>query len=156
MRGLVFLLVAVLTGCGDLTFRRTPPPPPAEPPTPGDDGTGNPPDWTGCDTAWLGQYYNLDPMDPAVDDPEAVLDLDALDWWDAEHLAFQSVDTSLDFGTSWWPVDDGLEDDPALFAVRWTAWRSATRSGCRPRPRRWTRHGTRRGHRSSTGWPAGR
>ena len=122
MRGLVFLLVAALLGCGDLAIRRTPPPPPAEPPAPGDDGTGSPPDWTGCETAWLGQYYNLDPSDPAVDDPEAVLTLDDLSWWDAERLAFQSMDTSLDFGTAWWPVDDGLEDDPALFAVRWTAW----------------------------------
>jgi hypothetical protein len=45
-----------------------------------------------------------------------------LDWWDPDYLSFQDYDGSLDIGSNWWPVDEGLEGDPAYFSVRWTAW----------------------------------
>jgi len=118
------LIVGLLgAGCSDLTFRRTPPPPVAEPPTQGDDGTGNPPNWADCETAWLGQYYNLRADDVGVElpDDEELPALDELPYWDGTP-SFQQLDTSLDFGAAWWPVDSGFVADPSYFAVRWTAW----------------------------------
>lgn len=115
----------LVSGCSDLTFRRTPPPPPvAEPPDRGDDGTGNPPDWTSCDTAWLGQYFNLvgDEVGIEADPDEALPGRDELPYWEPGLLAFQQMDTALDFGSAWWPVDSGFAGDPSYFAVRWTAW----------------------------------
>ncbi|MCO4774128.1 MAG: hypothetical protein KDA24_29120 [Deltaproteobacteria bacterium] len=121
---LLISAVLLAAGCSDLTFQRTPPPPPAEPPTAADDGTGNPPNWADCETAWLGQYFNLSVDDELVEmDPDEVLPaVEDLPLWDAGGLAFQQLDTALDFGSAWWPVDDGFSEDPRYFAVRWTAW----------------------------------
>lgn len=117
-------VLCLLTGCSDLTFQRTPPPPTAEPPTQSDDGTGNPPNWGDCETAWLGQYFNLSGEEAGVEpeDGEDLPTLSELDYWDSDKLAFQQLDTSLDFGAAWWPVDSGFAGDPSYFAVRWTAW----------------------------------
>ena len=118
-------LSAPAVGCSDLTFQRTPPPPPAEPPTQADDGTGTPPNWLECDTAWLGQYFNLTEADDFIE-PEEGDELPTMDelngYWQVDNLAFQQLDATLDFGAGWWPVDAGFAGDPAYFAVRWTAW----------------------------------
>lgn len=124
MRELLLALTLVTSGCSDLTFQRTPPPPVAEPPTPDEDAHGDPPNWADCDTAWLGQYYNLTAADDWVEpDPElAAPSLDQLPYWEPEQLVFQQYDAALDFGSAWWPVDEGFAEDPSYFAVRWTAW----------------------------------
>jgi len=44
------------------------------------------------------------------------------DWFDSQYYAFSRVDSSLDgFPTPWWPVDQGLTDDPHYFSVHWQA-----------------------------------
>lgn len=127
-----------LAACSDYRIRTPDPVPPADPPGSETDVFGDPPDWATCSEAYLGQYYNL-----AYDDPEVVADGDdtggeapALPFvsigdsalWDADRAAFQRYDPTLAFGENWWPVDEGLADDPRYFAVRWTAWLRATDS----------------------------
>ena len=127
MRALSLHLVAasvLLAGCNEYSLREPPPVPPAEPP--GDDpaDVGAPPDWQNCFEGFHGEYSNLSVDHPDVEprrgDPEASEDPDDLDWWDEP--SFQRFDASLDMGTGWYPVDDGLQADPAYFAVRWRGW----------------------------------
>lgn len=83
------------------------------------------PDWADCTRGWRGQYFNhleghadfgeLSPTEPPFD-PGLV------DWWDEGYAAFERYDATLDIGPGFWPVDQGFPDDPAYFAVRWTAW----------------------------------
>lgn len=119
-------LVALLAGCSEYVVERPDPPPPAEPPGRDPDADfGQPPDWSDCAEGWYGQYYNLTADDPAVEpdaDDRAPDDPTSLDWWDPDRVAWRDFDGTLDLGANWWPVDEGLEGDPAYFAVRWTAW----------------------------------
>ncbi len=99
--------------------------PPAEPPGDLENVFGNPPDWNDCYEGFRGMYFNLEnghpDMEPTITDPP--LDCcSSLDWWEPNRLAVDQFDASIDFGTNWWPVDDGLEDDPSYFATRWVAW----------------------------------
>jgi hypothetical protein len=98
--------------------------PPAEPPGDKEDDVGEPPDWQNCYQGWRGVYYNLtvhdDYVDPRPDEPLAPTDPAELDWWD--NPRFEKYDPTLDFGQNWWPVDEGLEEDPKYFAVYWHAW----------------------------------
>jgi len=45
------------------------------------------------------------------------------DWWDWTYFNFSRVDSDLDlnnsFGSSWFPIVDGLPGDPYHFAVKW-------------------------------------
>ncbi len=97
------------------------------PPSEGDEtgGFGDPPEWDTCSQGYLGSYYNL-PLDhPDVLPEEGVSPPDSpssLDWWDDSRLAFQQFESSLDFGSNWWPVDQGWEGDPGYFSARFTAW----------------------------------
>lgn len=116
---------ALLSACGqEVSFVQEPPPPPAEPPGPGEDDRGNPPDWQNCFQGWRGIYSNLTVDHPDVmprpADPVAGTDPEQLDWWERE--AFEKFDPTLDFGQNWWPVDEGLQGDPSYFAVYWHAW----------------------------------
>lgn len=126
MRVLPLLLLAA---CTEYTVREDPPPPPADPPGDVLDAQGEPPsDWNTCASGHFGLYFNVPAdhpdVEPPIDDP--VLDLDAWDAFDEGALAFQRYDPSLDFGANWWPVDEGLTDDPAYFAVQWTSWLRVT------------------------------
>ena len=112
-------------GCGqDVGFNVEPPPPPAQPPGDDDDDRGDPPDWENCPQGWRGIYSNLTvdhpDVEPRPNDPPAGTNPEALDWWDRN--AYEKFDPTLDFGQNWWPVDEGLEADPAYFAVFWHAW----------------------------------
>lgn len=120
------LWFAVLAGCGqDLQFVSPEKPPPAQPPGQEDDPLGEPPDWQNCLPGWRGIYTNLsvhdDFVDPRPDDEPAPTDPAAFDYWEKQP-AFEDFNPSLDFGQNWWPVDEGLEGDPAYFAVYWDAW----------------------------------
>ncbi|MBX2802059.1 MAG: hypothetical protein KTR31_30540 [Myxococcales bacterium] len=123
MRAFLATLIAMLAGCGqDIGFFDDDPPLPAQPP--GDEDEGNPPDWQNCFQGWRGVYSNLTIDHPHVtprpaDEPPST-DPTQLDWWDRE--AFEKFDPTLDFGGNWWPVDEGLEGDPAYFGVYWHAW----------------------------------
>ena len=122
--GLVAALLGGLTACSDYSVYEPPPVAPAEPPGDEGDDFGDPPDWDDCYEGYLGQYYNLPRTHPDLDpeDPGAEIDYTSRDWWDDTYLSFQRYDPSLDFGANWWPVDEGLADDPDYFSGRWTAW----------------------------------
>jgi hypothetical protein len=122
MRYAVWMLVAL--GCNEYSLREPPPVAPAEPPGKEDDDEGVPPDWQSCFQGFHGEYSNLSidhpDVEPRRDDLVASEDPSELDWW--AEPSFQRFDPSLDMGTGWYPVDEGLEADPAYFAVRWRAW----------------------------------
>lgn len=119
-----FVTLVLLAACNEYSLREPPPVPPAEPPGKDQDDVGGPPDWATCFEGFHGEYSNLSVDHPHVEprrnDPDAPTDRDALDWWDEP--SFQRFDASLDMGSAWYPVDEGLEADPAYFAVRWRAW----------------------------------
>ena len=129
----VLLTAWLLTGCNEYVVQEQPDPPVAEPPGASDPGDGgDAPDWTQCQEGYLGHYYNLTVDHPDVEPDGELLpveDPDVFDWWDEDSLAFERYDASLDQGLSWWPVDDGLAEDPAYFAARWTAWIRVGASG---------------------------
>lgn len=117
-------VLVLAIGCGGETGIGQVDPPPPEPP-PIDEERGNAPDWENCFTGWRGQYYNLSVDHPHVaprpaEKPAPTVP-DQLDWWSGTS-AFEQFDATLDHGNNWWPVDEGLEGDPAYFAVRWHAW----------------------------------
>ncbi|MDP2308986.1 MAG: hypothetical protein Q8P18_23385 [Pseudomonadota bacterium] len=119
-----------LWSCSEFVLRESPVVPPADPPADDPDAAfGDPPDWSTCSSGWYGQYYNLPGDHPDLEpDPLVadVSDMDDVDWWEADRLAFRRYDPSLDFGSNWWPVEQGIEGDPAYFATRWTAWMRVT------------------------------
>jgi hypothetical protein len=100
-----------------------PPPPPPEASL--DDAGAPPSDWEACTLGAFGTYYNLPAdhpdVEPTVDDPPPA-GPDATDWFDDDRAVWTRFDPSLDFGRGWWPVDDGLEGDPAYFSASWAAW----------------------------------
>lgn len=118
------LLLLGLLGCNEYGLVTPPPVPPAEPPGKEGDDLGDPPDWQDCFEGFHGEYYNLsiddDWVEPRPAEGEPPTDPDAFDYW--SDPSFQQFDASLDMGSSWWPVDEGLEGDPAYFAVRWRGW----------------------------------
>lgn len=81
---------------------------------------------TECTPGFRASYFNLPSLHPDVlgavpglrpgDHPLSH------DWFSAPYLSREQVDASLMFGTSWWPVDTGLVDDPAHYAVHWEGW----------------------------------
>ena len=112
-----------LLGCQEYVLHEPPVVPPADPPGIPDGGEGGPPNWQDCQGGWLARYSNLTVEHPDVepgDDPPVYVDPATLDWWDT--VDFQKFEPALDYGQSWWPVDDGLAEDPAYFAVSWVAW----------------------------------
>lgn len=121
------MLLSLLVGCLEYQVVEPPKVPPAEPPGLPDQGYGGPPNWADCSGGWLGRYSNLAATHPDMEPgPESPLPTDPseLDWWD--DVAFTEFEAGLDFGTNWWPVDDGLASDPDYFAVSWVAWLRAT------------------------------
>lgn len=118
-------LAATLGGCGrDIQFVPPEKQPVAEPPGKDDDPEGEPPDWQNCTLGWRGKYSNLAVgnkwVTPRRNDEPMPTDPLVLDLWDSPE--FEQYDASLDFGQNFWPVDEGLEDDPKYFAVYWQAW----------------------------------
>jgi fibro-slime domain-containing protein len=87
-----------------------------------------------------GIYYNLENTHPDMETPitgvmtglventlpirltaTGSLYINQFDWWDPAYFAFYRVDSSLEFGNDFWPVDEGKQDDPHYFAVHWQA-----------------------------------
>lgn len=124
MRPTIVGIVALVAGCIEYQPDSKPPPPPAQPPGKQADGHGNPPDWTDCYAGWRGQWSNLKVSHPLVTprprDPPAPTDPAELDLWDSP--TFEDYELSIDHGLGYWPVDEGLEGDPAYYAVYWQAW----------------------------------
>ncbi|MFN7143309.1 MAG: hypothetical protein ACK4YP_06000 [Myxococcota bacterium] len=133
------LALFALAGCSEFVLREPPNVAPADPPPDDPDADfGEPPDWSTCSAGWFGQYFNLPSDHPDLEPDRDGADTaapalpatpDGLDWWDADRLAHRRYDASLDAGANWWPVDEGLEGDPAYFAGRWTAWLRVTGGG---------------------------
>lgn len=112
-------------GCTEQTIRAQDEVPVAQPPGEEGDDFGSPPEWADCTEGYAGRYYNLPATHADVEPAEDVRPADTydgLDWWDESRLAFARFDPSLDHGSNWWPVDEGLTDDPAYFTARWVAW----------------------------------
>jgi hypothetical protein len=118
------MIALLLMACSDYSVYSPPPVPVADPPgTDPDAFFGKPPDWDSCTAAWSGYYYNLPADHPDLRPVEEESpDPDVVDWWDPGYLAFRRDDPSLEFGASWWPVDQGFEEDPEWFSGRWAAW----------------------------------
>ena len=124
------LLLVFVAACGSENQIYEPPPPPPEPPPPEEiDAQGRPPaNWDDCGSGHYGLYFNLPADHPDLElagdtDPQVVQpDLGDADYYTTEYLTFSRYDPSIDWGTNWWPVDSGLEDDPAYFAVQYTSW----------------------------------
>ncbi len=116
-------LPILLLGCQEYSLHEPDKVKPAKPPALVDDGFGDPPNWQDCLTGYLGTYTNLPAghvdVEPPLDE-DAATDPIPLDWWDEP--SFQRFDPGLDFGGNWWPIDEGLEGDPAYYSVRWIAW----------------------------------
>lgn len=122
------MILAWWLACSEYQVRQEDPPPVADPPPDVLDAQGNPPsDWNNCNSGWFAQYFNLSVEHPDVGST-APAPIGDNGWWSADDLAFQRYDPSLDLGPNWWPVDDGLADDPRYFAVHWTAWVKAQRN----------------------------
>jgi hypothetical protein len=119
--GLASLLV---TACGQEASLGSGPNVEVAPPPGEEDDEGDPPAWDSCFQGYRGIYSNLkvshEHVDPRPMEPPAPTDPAQLDWWDEP--SYEDFDPTLDFGQNWWPVDEGLEGDPAYFAVRWEAW----------------------------------
>jgi len=115
-----------LLACSEYGVRQGPDVPVAEPPGAAEDDFGDPPDWGDCTAGFDGLYSNLavEVEDAEVGDPLTQ------DWWDAP--AFARFDPNLEFGSGWWPVDEGLAGDPAYFAAEWTAWLRVWEDGEHP------------------------
>ena len=95
------------------------------PPMTEEDYEGQPPNWGACTQGFAGLYFNHDNshIDFGLDEEEGPeTDPMQLDWWDASYRSFDRYDASLDFGSFWYPVNDGFQGDPDYFAVRWNAW----------------------------------
>lgn len=123
------LLVSVLVACNEYSVVPPSPPPPAAPPGSQEDVFGSPPaDWEDCYRGMEGLYFNLLPDHPDVESEEIPV-LEDVDWWSDEYLAYRRYDASTDFGANWWPVEEGMPDDPRYFAVRWVGWLRVFRSG---------------------------
>ena len=129
MKRLFFVVLSIAAGCSEYRVHQPAPIEPADPPGSDADDLGSPPDWATCTAGYLGQYYNLEESHPDVSDDLDAVDPDQADWWDPDRLSFQRFDASLDMGSNWWPVDEGLAGDPDFFAARWTAWMRVERSG---------------------------
>lgn len=116
-------MLVLASACSDFGIRDAPNIPPAQPPGKDEDDLGGPPDWQNCFEGFHGEYSNLSVDHPDVrrrSRDDASTDPNDLDWW--SEPSFQRFDPTLDMGSNWWPVDEGLEGDPAHFAVRWRAW----------------------------------
>lgn len=137
-------MTALLTllACSDYSVREAPPEPPADPPADTVHPFGDPPDWNTCTPGLMARYSNLAADHPDVQDELVLdsgiqedtadsawmpLDPDQVDWWD--QVAFSSFEPTLEYGPGWAPVDEGLEDDPRFFAVRWEGWLRVTDNG---------------------------
>lgn len=76
-------------------------------------------------TGYTGRYYNLPADHPDVEgEVTGAVPGDTPfnhDWYDDQYFSFERNDMNLTFGSSWFPVDEGLEGDPQYFAVHWQA-----------------------------------
>ena len=113
------MTLVLLLACSEYRVREGEDVPVAEPPG-RDDEIGDPPEWADCFEGLTGYYANLETTHPDVERIVNVSDPTLLDWW--ENIVFDRFDPSLVFGPTWYPVDEGLIDDPDYFAVRWVGW----------------------------------
>ncbi|MDD2807643.1 MAG: fibronectin type III domain-containing protein [Patescibacteria group bacterium] len=74
------------------------------------------------DFGYFGLYYNLTPAHPDFETwQQTVKTAGQNDWYSAQYYAFSRVDSTLDFGQNFFPVDEKKANDPHDFAVHWRA-----------------------------------
>ncbi len=121
-------LLPLWVGCGQdatVSLKEEPVAPVQQPPTEEEGEAGAPPDWNDCATGYLATFYNLPSTHPDVEPEfweEPDYDPNFVDWWDATYHAFEEFQPSLEMGDNWWPVDQGLDGDPAYWSGRFNAW----------------------------------
>jgi len=83
-----------------------------------------------CDTSaiqygagFYGQYYNLAMDDPGMLKGQKITPIDGRDhyWYTTANLSLEKVDTDLNFGNRFLPLNEGKNGDPFYFAVHWRA-----------------------------------
>ena len=118
-------MFAFLFACSEYVVNETQEIAPVQPPADDFDPWGETPDWEGCQQGYFGSYYNLTSNHEDIEPTNEIYAQEnhaLLNWWNEEFLAFERFDASLDFGTNWWPIDEGFEGDPKYFSAKWTAW----------------------------------
>jgi len=91
------------------------------------------PEFEDCEDGYWADYFNL-----PREHPEMEIDITGLmpgdvpqahDWWDEQYFVRRELNDRLDFGSDWWPVNEGLAGDPQYFAVHWFAWLEMAEAG---------------------------
>ena len=82
------------------------------------------------DIGYYGKYYNL-PKDttPNIKPRNTGLVAEENGWYDDKYLSFSRVDSNINFGKNFFPVDEGLSGDPFYFSVHWMAIFNVKTSG---------------------------
>lgn len=70
---------------------------------------------------YYGQYYNFKENDKILKIKNPENGPVATGWYEQEYFSFAQVDSSLNFGCNFFPLDTGLPGDPYHFAVHWSA-----------------------------------
>ena len=78
-----------------------------------------------AECGYWGEYFNLPNDHPEVEGLITGLVLGDNpfnhDWYDEQYFSFERRDSSLEWGSGFFEVDDGLPDDPYYAAVHWNA-----------------------------------
>ena len=72
-------------------------------------------------TGYYGQYFNLQKDFPNINDQNPTGMGETTGWYDDEYFSFYRIDSDLDFGSNFFPLNEGLYGDPHYFAVYWRA-----------------------------------
>ena len=69
-------------------------------------------------SGYFGKYFNIPISHPTI--KQNIKERDE-DWYSDEYLSFSQIDSSLNFGNGFFPLNEGMEGDPYYFAVYWRA-----------------------------------
>ncbi|MBU4600560.1 PA14 domain-containing protein, partial [Candidatus Parcubacteria bacterium] len=72
-------------------------------------------------TGYFGQYFNLQKDFPNITDQNPTGIGKTTGWYDGKFFSFYRIDSDLNFGDNFFPVNEGLYADPHYFSVYWRA-----------------------------------
>ena len=70
---------------------------------------------------YYGQYFNLEKNFPNINDQNPTGVAKTTGWYDSKYFSFYRIDSDLNFGSNFFPVNEGLYADPHYFSVYWRA-----------------------------------